>query len=108
MIRRADRIKSSRERIVNPEVAGEPPLPFLTQHTSRVTHVHLSDRRAAEGTRAPFGTGDAPIRDVLRAMRDNQWPFPAIIALEDALTDESERASGIPRAIAFCRATLSE
>jgi hypothetical protein len=84
------------------------PLPFLTQHASRVTHVHLSDRRAADGTRAPFGTGDAPIRDVLRAMRDNQWLFPAIVALEDALTDESARASEIARAIAFCRAALSE
>jgi hypothetical protein len=83
------------------------PLPFLTQHASRVTHVHLSDRHAAEGTRAPFGTGEAPIRDVLRAMRENQWPFPAIIALEDAPADESERASEIARAIAYCRATLS-
>jgi sugar phosphate isomerase/epimerase len=81
------------------------PLPFLQQHVSRITHVHLTDRHAAEGARAPFGTGDAPIREVLQAMRNNEWPFPAIIALDDDLT-EVDRATELARAIAYCRASL--
>jgi hypothetical protein len=38
-------------------------------------------------------------------MRNNEWPFPAIIALDDDLT-EVDRATELARAIAYCRASL--
>jgi hypothetical protein len=82
------------------------PLPFLDEHRDRVTHIHLSDRSAATGATTPFGQGDAPIREVLRSMRDRRWPFPAIVALDPSAGGEQDADDAITRAIQYCREAL--
>jgi len=82
------------------------PLPFLEQHASRITHVHLNDRHA-DGTGAPFGRGEVPIREVLAGMRAHQWPFQATIALAEVGPDGSARMEEIADAIDYCRSCLT-
>jgi hypothetical protein len=55
------------------------PIPFLSRHADRVTHVYVRDRRRDHGPSMPFGEGDTPIGEVLAAMRAGGWPFPAIV-----------------------------
>jgi sugar phosphate isomerase/epimerase len=55
---------------------------FLEKHHDRVSGVHLGDRRRNNGRSTPFGEGDAPIIEVLRLIRDNQWPIVALLEFE--------------------------
>jgi sugar phosphate isomerase/epimerase len=57
-------------------------LGFLERHHDRMSSVHLGDRRRNNGRSAPFGEGDAPIIEVLRMIRDNQWPIVALLEFE--------------------------
>jgi sugar phosphate isomerase/epimerase len=55
---------------------------FLERHHERVASVHLGDRRRNNGRSAPFGEGDAPIIEILRLLRDNQWPIITLLEFE--------------------------
>jgi len=55
---------------------------FLQHHHQRVSSVHLGDRRRNNGRSTPFGEGDAPIIEVLRMIRDNNWPIVALLEFE--------------------------
>jgi sugar phosphate isomerase/epimerase len=55
---------------------------FLERHHQRVSSVHLGDRRKNNGRSTPFGEGDAPIVEILRLIRDNQWPIMALLEFE--------------------------
>ena len=57
-------------------------LGFLERHHERVSSVHLGDRRKNNGRSTPFGEGDAPIIQLLRMIRDNQWPIVALLEFE--------------------------
>jgi sugar phosphate isomerase/epimerase len=57
-------------------------LGFLERHHERVSSVHLGDRRKNNGRSTPFGEGDAPIIEILRMIRDNQWPIMALLEFE--------------------------
>lgn len=57
-------------------------LGFLERHHERVSSVHLGDRRRNNGRSTPFGEGDAPIIEILRLIRDNQWPIVALLEFE--------------------------
>lgn len=57
-------------------------LGFLERHHERVSSVHLGDRRKNNGRSTPFGEGDAPIIEILRMIRDNQWPIIALLEFE--------------------------
>jgi len=57
-------------------------LGFLERHHQRVSAVHLGDRRKNNGRSTPFGEGDAPIIEILRLIRDNQWPIVALLEFE--------------------------
>jgi sugar phosphate isomerase/epimerase len=57
-------------------------LGFLERHHDRISSVHLGDRRRNNGRSTPFGEGDAPIVEILRMIRDNQWPIMALLEFE--------------------------
>ncbi len=82
------------------------PMEFLKQHHARVTHIHVKDRKKDEGANTPFGEGDTPIKDVLRLIRDNKWPFQATIEFEYKVPEGSDRMKEIAKSIAYCKAAL--
>lgn len=57
-------------------------LGFLERHHARTPSVHLGDRRRNNGRSAPFGEGDAPIIELLRMIRDNNWPIVVLLEFE--------------------------
>jgi sugar phosphate isomerase/epimerase len=57
-------------------------LEFLARHHARTSSVHLGDRKRNNGRSTPFGEGDAPIIQILRMIRDNQWPIVALLEFE--------------------------
>ncbi|MEO8482728.1 MAG: sugar phosphate isomerase/epimerase [Acidobacteriota bacterium] len=82
------------------------PVPFLTQHHDRITHIHVKDRKMHEGPNVPFGQGDTPIAEVLRLLRDKKWNIQATIEFEYPVPEGSNRMAEIAKAVAFCRQAL--
>ena len=82
------------------------PVPFITQHHARITHVHVKDRKLKEGPNVPFGEGDTPIVEVLRLIRDNKWPIQATIEFEYPVPTGSDRMTELAKTIEYCRKAL--
>jgi sugar phosphate isomerase/epimerase len=59
---------------------------FMDKHHDRIVSIHLGDRRKDNGRSTPFGEGDAPIIELLRMIRDNQWPIVALLEFEHGTT----------------------
>ena len=90
-------------------VAGQntSPVPFITKHHSRITHIHIKDRKMNNGPNVPFGQGDTPIMEVLQLIRDNKWNIQATIEFEYPVPEGSTRMAEIKKCIDYCRAALA-
>lgn len=90
-------------------VAGDhgSPVEFLKKHHTRITHVHIKDRKKGNGPNTPFGEADTPIGEVLRLIRDNKWPIQATIEFEYKVPADSDRMKELAKSIKFCRDALS-
>jgi len=82
------------------------PVPFIERYHDRITHVHVKDRKRNNGPNVPFGQGDTPIREALRAIRDNKWNIQATIEFEYPVPPGSDRMAKMAKCIAFCRDAL--
>ena len=82
------------------------PLPFITQHHERVTHIHVKDRKMHDGPNVPFGQGDTPIKQILQAIRDNKWRIPAIIEFEIPLPPGADRTPELLKCMDYCKQCL--
>jgi hypothetical protein len=69
--------------------------------------VHVKDRKLQNGPNMPFGEGDTPIVEVLRLIRDNQWPIQATIEFEYKVPAGSDLMTEIARAVKYCRDALA-
>ncbi|MEO5815795.1 MAG: sugar phosphate isomerase/epimerase [Gemmatimonadaceae bacterium] len=83
------------------------PVEFIRKHHDRITHVHIKDRKLHDGPNVPFGTGDTPIVEVLRMIRDNGWPMQATVEFEYPVPAGSDRMTEIARALKYCRDALA-
>jgi sugar phosphate isomerase/epimerase len=90
-------------------VAGDhgSPVPFITKHHKRITHVHVKDRKKGNGANTPLGEADTPIAEVLRLIRDNKWPIQATIEFEYKVPAGSDRLTEIGKCVKFCRDALA-
>ena len=89
--------------------AGNPsPLDLIRQHHGRIASMHVKDRQTPDHGKAnlPWGTGDTPIAEVLRLMRDEKYRFPATIELEYEVPDGSDAVQEVKKCLAFCREAL--
>ena len=82
--------------------SGGDTMAMLKKHAPRIYTIHLRDRRRNMGPVVPLGTGDAPIGDVLRWLRDTKSSIPANI--EQGMGDN--RVEGLRLALEHCRKIL--
>lgn len=82
------------------------PAAFIAENASRITHLHIKDRRRDNGPNTAFGQGDTPIREILQMMRDRRFTFQATIEFEYPIPAGSTRMKEIATAIDYCRACL--
>jgi sugar phosphate isomerase/epimerase len=89
--------------------AGNPnPLDIIKQKHDRIVSMHVKDRqtKANGGGNLPWGTGDTPITDALRLMRDNKYAFPATIELEYKVPDGSTPIEEVKKCLEYCKSAL--
>ena len=82
------------------------PIPFITQHHDRITHIHVKDRKLHDGPNVPFGQGDTPIKEALQLIRDKKWPIQATIEFEYPVPPGSDRMAEMAKCIQYCKDAL--
>jgi sugar phosphate isomerase/epimerase len=78
-------------------------LAFLETNHSRVTNIHLKDRKRDQGATTPWGQGDAPLVQVLQLLKQKQYDIPANIEYE--YRGESAVAE-VAKCLQFCKDAL--
>lgn len=64
-------------------VAGNnDPVAYLREHHTRVSHIHVKDRKRNNGPNVEWGTGDTPIAQTLQLIRDGKYPIIALVERE--------------------------
>jgi sugar phosphate isomerase/epimerase len=84
--------------------ANQDSVAFLKKHHDRIVTLHIKDRKKDQGDTTPFGEGDAPIREVLRLLKQNKWPIPANIEYEYKGGDSVEE---VRRCLEYCKKALA-
>jgi sugar phosphate isomerase/epimerase len=83
-------------------------LEFVKEKNKHIVSMHMKDRKskANGGDNLPWGTGDTPLADVLRLMRDNKYTFPATIELEYKVPEGSSPIEEVKKCLEFCKSAL--
>ena len=76
---------------------------FLEEHHARIHALHVKDRKKDQGAGVPLGEGDAPVKQVLRLLRDRNWDIPAHIEFDYRPADPVAEAA---KGYAYCRTVL--
>jgi sugar phosphate isomerase/epimerase len=59
--------------------SGYDPVSFISEHSARITNIHIKDRKKNNGDSVPFGDGDTPLPAVFHLMKARRLAFPACI-----------------------------
>jgi sugar phosphate isomerase/epimerase len=89
--------------------AGGDPIAFLNRFHDRIASFHLKDRTTpANGQKnLPWGTGDTPLRQILRTVQMNHWTMPVAIELEYDIPAGSDAVKEVVTCLDFCRRALA-
>ena len=84
-------------------------LAFIKKNHSRITSMHLKDRKFPEngGENVAWGQGNTPIKEALQLMKKEGYKFPATIELEYAPPAGSDSEKEILKCLAYAKAALA-
>ena len=55
---------------------------YIRQNHANITNLHVKDRQRDQGPNVEWGTGQAPIKEVLQLLKQNKWPIAAYLEYE--------------------------
>jgi sugar phosphate isomerase/epimerase len=80
---------------------------YIKEHHSRITNLHLKDRKKNQGPNVPWGQGDTPIREVLQLMAKEKYAFPANIEFEYQVPEGSDLITEMSKCLSYCKTALA-
>ena len=83
---------------------NEDAVAFLKQHHARIVTIHIKDRKRDQGANLALGTGDTPIVEVLKLVRDNGWAIPVNLEYEYKGGDTVQE---VGKMLDYCRKALA-
>jgi hypothetical protein len=86
---------------------GFSPAGWIKENHTRVTHVHLKDRKANNGPNVPWGQGDTPIKEILELMKREKYKFQATIEFEYPVPPESTLLAELSKCVQYCKDCLA-
>jgi sugar phosphate isomerase/epimerase len=88
---------------------GLSPIPVIEKLHDRMANIHLKDRTTPDhgAKNLPWGTGDTPLAEILRLMRDKKYKFPAAIELEYPVPPGSDSVAEVGKCVEFCKKALA-
>ena len=88
---------------------GGTTLQFLQKYHDRVASFHIKDRTTPDhgAKNLPWGTGDTPVAEILRLVKQNGWKMPATIELEYDVPPGSDAVKEVRKCLAYCRTALA-
>lgn len=88
---------------------NEDPLGIIKSKNSRIASMHLKDRQTPANGKGNllWGTGDTPIPEVLKLIRDNKYQFPVTVELEYEIPEGSDPLQEVKRCLQFCKDALA-
>ena len=91
------------------EAINASPIPFIREHSDRITSFHLKDKKySSHGSgNMPWGQGDTPLKEVLQLMESQKYRWPANIELEYEIPGNSSVMAEMRKCIDFCKSALS-
>jgi sugar phosphate isomerase/epimerase len=91
--------------------AGYDPVAFIQQNHTRITNLHLKDKKKATngGGNTPWGQGDTAIKDVLKLLQKNKWTIPANIEYEHGTDSENAEQviAEVKKCLQYCKDALA-
>ncbi len=85
--------------------ANGDPLDFIKKYYSRITNLHVKDRRRNHNGPIAWGQGDVPIKDVLQLVKQAKWDFPCNI--EYVYDDPDGVIPGVKKCFEFIKRALA-
>jgi uncharacterized protein YkwD len=74
----------------------------------RITHSTFRTWGAwCAGENLAWGTGETPIKEMLRLVRDKKWNVPASIELEYSVPADSDAVKEVRKCVQFCKDALA-
>ena len=92
-------------RIGHFTAANYDPIAYIKEHHSRISNLHLKDRKKNHGANLPWGQGDTPIKEVLQLLKKEKYAIPANIEYEYMGKDDPVTEVG--RCIQYCKEALA-
>jgi len=85
---------------------GFSPAEWIKENHTRITHVHLKDRKANNGAGMPWGQGDTPLKEILLMMKAEKYKFQATIELEYPVPAGSNTLAELSKCVEYCKKVL--
>ncbi len=91
------------------EAISKSPIPFIQQNHSRISSFHLKDKmfKTNGGGNRPWGSGETPLKEVLRLMAKEKYKWPANIELEYDVPKDSTVTAEVAKCVKFCQDALA-
>ena len=90
---------------------GRHPNHVIEKFHDRIISLHIKDKTGPDerpaDTNMPFGEGSTPLGDILRLVRDGDWPITADIELEYPIPQGSNAVEEVKKCADYCRALLA-
>lgn len=86
---------------------GFSPAQWIQKNHTRVTHVHLKDRKINNGPNMPWGEGGTPLKEILQLMKKEKYTFQATIEMEHPVPLGSTVMAELAKCIQYCRDILT-